>query len=576
MRGERKDTDWTMTIDRPNDEDLSIWKRYPRFTRVGAILLGLVVIAGAIWLIYPPAQIGRGPGGIAGRGGRGGFNQTAQPVGVAKVVSGDLNVTVNALGTVTPLATAQVKPQASGMLVKINFTEGQMVKAGDVLAEIDPRTYQAALDQAKAQLAQDQANLANQKTDLARYEQLAQQNAVSQQQLASSRTQVAQTTARVQADQASVQNASINLGYTRVIAPVSGRVGLHMVDVGNIVSNGGNAIVVVTQLDPMSVLFTVPEDNVAAILEQVNAGNTLSVDAYDRSQTTKITSGTLATVDNQIDTTTGSVKLRAIFDNKDGKLYPNQFVNVKLLVNTLHNQTIVPLPAIQHGTDGLFVFVVSPDKTVSQRAVKTGIQDGEKIAITEGLEPGDTVVIDGADRLRDGAQVSIPNPSGTIQAPSAGAGGAAGRAGGGRGQLTPAVLARVTAACGEDTKKYCATPEQLTPPRNANGGGQRGGAGGGFGGGPGGGGFGGAPGGGGGGFGGGQGGAGRGGAGNNAAMTPEMRQQMRVVACLQRNRVALTAQCTAALPAQRQRGGGGFAGGGGGFGGGPGGGGGFP
>jgi len=431
-------------------------------------------------------------------------------------------------------------------------------------------------------LARDQANLANQKVDLARYEQLAQQNATSQQQLATSRAQVAQTTATVQADQANVQNARINLGYTRVIAPISGRVGLHMVDVGNIVSNGGSTIVVVTQLDPMSVLFTVPEDNVPDILEQVNAGNTLSVDAYDRSQTTKIATGSLATVDNQIDTTTGSVKLRAIFDNKEGKLYPNQFVNAKLLVKTLHNQTIVPLPAIQHGSDGVFVFVVSPDKTVNQRAVKTGVQDGEKIAITEGLEPGDTVVTEGGERLRDGAQVTIPNPNGAIQAPSAG--GTTGRAGGaGRGQISPAVIARVTAACGEDTKKFCATPEQLQPPRNANGGNGggrgQGGPGGGFGGGPGGGGFGGGPGGGGG-FGGGPGGggggfgggAGRGqGGGGNANMTPEMRQQLRVINCLQRNRVALSTQCVSALPQQRGRGGQGGGGGGGGFGGGGGG-----
>jgi multidrug efflux system membrane fusion protein len=548
-----KDTDWTM-IDRPNNNDdagfLKRWNaEYPRLSRVVYIGLACVLLAGLVWFVYPQPQT-RGPGG-PGRGGRG-FAQTAQPVGVAKAVRGDINVTVNALGTVTPLNTATVRPQASGMLIKINFTEGQMVKAGDVLAEIDPRTYQAALAQAEAQLARDNATLANQKVDLARYEQLAAQNAVSQQQLATSRAQVASTSATVQADQANVQSARINLGYTRVISPISGRVGLHLVDVGNIVSNGqSGGLVVVTQLDPMSVLFTVPEDNVSDILEQVNAGNTLTVDAYDRSQTNKITSGTLATVDNVIDSTTGSVKLRAIFDNKDGKLYPNQFVNMRLLVNTLHDQTIVPLPAIQRGSDGTFVFVVSPDKTVNQRAVKLGVQDGEKIAITEGLEPGDTVVIDGADRLRDGAQVTIPNPAGAIQAPSAG-GTAASAGARARGGISPAVLARVTAACGEDTKKYCATPEQLAPPQRAggagaNGGGQRAG-GGGFG----------APG------AGGFGAAGR----AQANMTPEMRQQMRVIGCLNRNRISLSAQCTAALPAQRQRGGGfGGPGGGGGFGG---------
>lgn len=532
-----------MTIDRPHNDDLSAWGKvkrwssdYPRFSRVVWFVLAIALLAGLVWFVYPQPDTrggGRGPG-------RGAFAQQPQPVGVAKVVRGDINVTVNALGTVTPLATAQVRPQASGMLIKINFTEGQMVKAGDVLAEIDPRTYQAALAQAEAQLARDQATLANQKVDLARYEQLAQQNAVSQQQLATSQAQVRSTTATVQADQASVQNARINLGYTHVISPVTGRVGLHLVDVGNIVSSGqSNALVVVTQLDPMSVLFTVPEDNVSDILEQVHDGRTLAVDAYDRSQTTKITSGALATVDNQIDTSTGSVKLRAIFDNKDGKLYPNQFVNVRLLVNTLHDQTIVPLPAIQRGSDGTFVFVVSPDMTVSQRTVKTGTQDGERIAITEGLQPGDTVVIDGADRLRDGAQISIPKPAGTIQAPSAGGAGTA--ATGGRRGLSAAVLQRVTAACGDDTKKYCATPEQLAPPQRAGGGPRQGGAGG-------------------------QRGGAGGFGGGAAAMTPEMRQQMRVIGCLQRNRIALSSQCVAALPAQRQRGaGGGGRGGRGGF-----------
>ena len=564
-----------MTIDRDDDSMGPVGRfsaSYPRFSRVVWFGLAIILLGGLVWFVYPQVQTRGGPGGPGGgRGGRGGgFAQTPQPVGVAQAIRGDINVTVNALGTVTPLATAQVKPQATGMLIKINFTEGQMVKAGDVLAEIDPRTYQATLAQVEATLARDNANLANQKIDLTRYQSLAAQNAISAQQLATQQATVNQTTATIQSDQANILNARINLGYTRVISPVTGRVGLHLVDVGNIVSNGGNTIVVVTQLDPMSVLFTVPEDNVSDILEQVNGGNTLTADAYDRSQTTKITSGTLSTVDNQIDTTTGSVKLRAIFDNKEGKLYPNQFVNIRLLVNTLHDQTVVPLPAIQRGADGTFVFVVSPEKIVNQRAVKTGVQDGERIAITDGLEPGDTVVIDGADRLRDGAQVSIPDPkAAAITAPSAGGAGGGARAGGGRGQMTPAVIARVMAACGDDTKKYCATPEQLAPPQRAGGaggqgGGQRNAGAGGFGGGNGAGGF-----------GGGNGGAGRGGAGGgNAAMTPEMRQQVRVIGCLGRNRISLSTQCATALPAQRQRGGaGGFGGGGPG---GPGGGGGFP
>jgi hypothetical protein len=269
----------------------------------------------------------------------------------------------------------------------------------------------------------------------------------------------------------------------------------------------------------------------------MNAGATLAVDAYDRSQTTKITSGTLATVDNVIDVSTGSVKLRALFDNKDGKLFPNQFVNVRLVVNTLHDQTIIPLPAVQRGSDGTYVFVVNPDKTVSTRTIKLGVQEGEKVAVTEGLAPGDTVVVQGADRLRDGAEVTIPERTAAIAPPSAGAG----RAAGGRGRgLSPAAIARVTAACGDDIKQYCSTPEQL----NARGGGNRGPGGGGA-------------------AGGGGGQRGPGGGGFGAAATPEMR----VVGCLMRNREELSRQCTAAMPQGRRGGGGGFGGGGGGFGG---------
>jgi multidrug efflux system membrane fusion protein len=525
-----------------HDDELSTWgkvKRWsannPRFSRPIWFALALAVIAGIVWALTPDPRMGfRTAGGPGGPGGGRGGTQLAQPVVVAVAERGDINVTVNSLGTVTPLATAQVRPQASGMLLRINFEEGQMVRQGQVLAEIDPRPYQATLAQVEAVLARDQANLANQRTDLARYEELVKQNAISQQQLAATRAQVAATTATVQSDQANVQNARINLGYTRVVSPVSGRVGLRLVDVGNIVSSS-NTLVVVTQLDPMSVLFTVPEDNVAPISAQMNAGATLAVDAYDRSQTTKITSGTLATVDNVIDVSTGSVKLRALFDNKDSKLFPNQFVNVRLIVNTLHDQTIIPLPAVQRGSDGTYVFVVNPDKTVSTRTIKLGVQEGEKVAVTEGLAPGDTVVVQGADRLRDGAEVTIPERTAAIAPPSAGAG----RAAGGRGRgLSPAAIARVTAACGDDIKQYCSTEEQL----NARGpGGNRGGAAGGGGGqrGPGGGGFGG------------------------AAANP----QMRVVGCLMRNREELSRQCTAAMPQGRGRGG--FAGGGGGGFGGP-------
>jgi multidrug efflux system membrane fusion protein len=413
----------------------------PRLSRVVWFAVALLLLALLIWAIYPAKQANQ----------RGRFNTGAQPVGVSKAVSGDVNVTLNALGTVTPLATATVRPQVSGMLVKINFTEGQMVKAGDVLAQIDPRPYQAALDQARGQLARDAATLANAKVDLQRYQTLQAQNAIAAQQVATQASLVKSNEGIVVSDQANVETARINLGYTSIVSPVSGRAGIHLVDIGNIVSAGQSAgIVTVTQLTPMSVLFTIPEDNVHAVLEQVNSGATLAVDAYDRSQTTKITSGSLSAVDSVVDPTTGSVKLRAMFDNQDLKLFPSQFVNVRLLVNTLHDQTVVPVAAIQRGADGTFVFVVTPDKTVTQRAVKTGVQDGDKIQILSGVKPGDTVVVDGADRLRDGADVEIP-AGGKIAAPSS-SGGATDAE---RAKRRAEMQALVAKSCSEDIKKLC-------------------------------------------------------------------------------------------------------------------------
>src|SRR3954470_5166760 len=417
--------------------------RNPRLSRVVWFALGLVLLALLIWAIFPAKQTGR----------RGLINQGAQPVGVARVISGDINVTLNALGTVTPLATATVRPQVGGMLIKLNFTKGQMVKAGDTLAQIDPRPYQAALDQARGQLARDAATLANAKVDLARYQALLAQNAISQQQVATQAATVKSTEGVVVADQANVENARINLGYTNIVSPVTGRAGIHLLDIGNIVQAGqSNGIVVVTQLHPMSVIFTIPEDSIGAVMARNSSGAVLPVDAYDRSQTNKIASGTLSAVDTVVDPTTGSVKLRALFDNQDGRLFPNQFVNVRLLVNTLHNQTVIPVAAIQRGADGTFVFAVTPDKTVAQRTVKTGVQDGNNIQILSGIKAGDTVVVDGADRLRDGADVEIPNPTGKITAPSgAGVDDAA------RAARRAQALAALNKACTEDLKKFCPT-----------------------------------------------------------------------------------------------------------------------
>jgi len=422
--------------------DFKAWSgRHPRLSRVVWFGLGLALLAALIWAIYPSKSSGR----------RGLINQGPQPVGVARVIRGDVNVTINALGTVTPLATATVRPQVGGLLVKLNFTEGQMVKAGDTLAQIDPRPYQAALDLARGQLARDDANLANAKVDLARYEALQTQNAIAEQQVATQAALVKSDEGIVVADQANVETARINLGYTDIVSPVDGRAGIHLVDIGNIVQAAQtNGIVVVTQLQPMSVLFTIPEDNIAQVMTRVGGGASLPADAYDRSQTVKLTSGMLSAVDSVVDPTTGSVKLRAMFDNRDNKLFPAQFVNIRLLIDTLHNQTVVPVAAIQRGADGSYVFVVTPDKTVSQRDVKTGVQDGDNIQILSGLRPGDTVVVDGADRLRDGADVEIPSQTGKITTSVA-----AGTDDADRAARRTAAFALVGKSCSDDIKKFC-------------------------------------------------------------------------------------------------------------------------
>jgi multidrug efflux system membrane fusion protein len=373
----------------------------PGGARTFWIVIGLVLLALLLWVIWPKPQVTTDR--FIGGGG-------PVPVGVARATNGSIAVTLNALGAVTPLATVTVKPQVTGILNKIDFTEGQMVKAGDVLAEIDPRPYQAALDQAKGTLAHDAAQLANAQVDLKRYQALSTQNAISGQILATQEALVRTDAGTVVSDKAAVETAAINLSYCRITSPVPGRVGIRQVDVGNLMQAGATtAIVVVTELQPISVIFTLAEDNLTAVMERVGAGAKLSADAYDRAQTTKLASGTLAAFDNEIDPTTGTVKLRAMFDNADNRLFPQQFVNIRLLVNTLTNQTVIPVAAIQRGADSSFVYVVNKDRTVSVRNVTLGPTDADKVAVTSGVQPGDTIVVDGADRLKDGAKVSIPD-----------------------------------------------------------------------------------------------------------------------------------------------------------------------
>ena len=364
------------------------------------VLLVLAIIGVGVWYYPKPENQPK----TAGRNQFGG----PTPVGVATVQKGDMPVTLTGLGTVTPLATVTVKTQINGYLVTVAFQEGQMVKKGDFLAQIDPRPYQVALEQAEGQLAKDQALLKNAQLDLQRYNTLVAQNSIATQTRDTQVSLVSQDQAAVKTDQAQVDAQKLNLVYAHIVSPVTGRVGLRQVDAGNYVQTSDpNGIVVVTQLQPISVIFTLPEDNLPAVMKQVHAGAALPVTAYDRTGTTELGKGRLETVDNQIDTTTGTVKLRAIFDNEQEILFPNQFVNVQLLVNTMKGVGIVPTAAIQHGAPGAFVYVVKPDQTAAVKQVKLGPSDGQHIAVLDGLQPGEQVVVDGSDRLREGAKVTL-------------------------------------------------------------------------------------------------------------------------------------------------------------------------
>lgn len=346
-------------------------------------------------------------GGFRG-GGPGG---PASPVGAASAVRGDIHVVLNGLGTVTPLRTVTVSAQVAGQLQSVEFREGQHVRKGDVLAQIDPRSFQAALAQAQGNLARDQAQLGNARLDLARFQTLFKQDSISRQQLDTQAALVHQYQGAIEADQGAVEVAKVNLGYTRVLAPAEGRVGLRQVDPGNNVGNG-SAIVVITQMQPMDVLFTIPEDSLPALRAKLRTGAALAVEAWDRAGTARLATGSLASIDNQIDTSTGTVKVKAEFGNDDERLFPNQFVNVKLMLDTLHDATVIPASALQRGANGLFVYVIGDDDRVSVRNVKTGVSEGDRVQVIDGLRPGERVVTDGSDRLRDGSKVTVPTMPG--------------------------------------------------------------------------------------------------------------------------------------------------------------------
>jgi membrane fusion protein, multidrug efflux system len=352
---------------------------------------------------------GTGKGGKSGRGGPGGDAQT--PVSAATAKQQDMPVYLRGLGSVTAYNTAIVKSRIDGPIVKINFQEGQDVKENQVLAVIDPRTFQATVDQAKATRAKDQAALKDAQTNLARYQELFKQQVLAKQQLDTQGSQVGQLEGTVGTDDAQIEAAALQLSFTKITAPISGQIGLRHVDVGNIIhAADANGLATITQLDPIAVLFTLPEDQLQQVLSSMRKGP-LVADVYDRDDTTKLVSGKLLTVDNTIDPTTGTSKLKAVFANKDRKLWPNQFVNVHLLVDNLKNAVTIPSAAIIRGANGALVYVVKQDGTVEARTIKAGITQGNVVQVAGGLQAGEVVVTDGQDRLQDKAKVRVATSS---------------------------------------------------------------------------------------------------------------------------------------------------------------------
>ena len=374
-------------------------------------ILVLLLLVGVVWW----NRQGSAPQ-LAG-GGRNAAPMSIMPEVVRK---GDIGINLNALGTVTSLATVTIRTQISGQLVRVAFKEGDEVKKGDLLAEIDSRPYEATLAQAKGQLARDEAMLKGAEVDLARYQGLAAQNAVPRQTLDTQTALVAQDHGTVEADRAAVKSAEVNLQYCRIVSPLDGRVGLRLVDQGNYVTPGdASGLVVITQLQPISVLFTVPEDNLQAIAKRIQAGAVLPAAAYDRTGARKIADGTLQTFDSQIDQTTGTIKLRAQFSNENRALYPNQFVNIRLLLDTHKDVTTISTSGIQRGVPGTFVYLINADNTVSVRPVQVGATDGNRVEIVSGLTAGDRIVIDGADKLRDGAKINVRPEADSASSPDA-------------------------------------------------------------------------------------------------------------------------------------------------------------
>jgi membrane fusion protein, multidrug efflux system len=406
---DRTATDFIKT--QPLDQPVTRKRAKSKTGRRLGLLLLVIAVAALGWRLYnrqPAPQPGR-------------INPyaNAMPVVVAPVATGNIDLTLNALGTVTSLATVTIRSQISGYLINVAYQEGQVVKKGDLLVEIDSRPYELALKNAEGALERDQAMLQSAELDLKRYQDLAKTNAIPRQQLDQQVALVAQDKGNVLSDQAQIETQKLNIVYCHIIAPVNGRVGLRLVDQGNYITPGdATGLVVITQFQPITVIFPVAEDNLPQITARLKVAKALPVTAFDRSGSVKLATGELRTLDNQIDTTTGTLKLRAEFANQEDTLFPNQFVNIELLVDTLRGVTVMPTAAVQRGAPGTFVYLVNADQTVTVKPVTLGPSHGDMVAIEKGLSPGDRVVIDGADKLRNGARV-VPRDEG---AGAAGAG----------------------------------------------------------------------------------------------------------------------------------------------------------
>jgi multidrug efflux system membrane fusion protein len=376
-----------------------------------AILIFAIVAVG-LYSLWPKLTGTSGSGAPAKSAKGKGTGPAAVPVVAVKARQGDIGVYVTGLGTVTPINTVTVKSRVDGQLLKVGYKEGELVHQGDLLVELDPKPFQVLLTQAEGQLAKDQAQLANARVDAVRYEKLFQEGVISEQQSTTQKALVGQDEGLVETDQGQVDSAKLNISYCHITAPITGRIGLRLVDPGNMVhASDANGLLVIAQIQPISAIFTIAEDQLPVVLQKMRAGQKLAVDAYDREMKNKIARGSLTTLDNQIDTTTGTLKLRATFDNNDNALFPNQFINARLLVEEKRGVTLAPTAAIQRNSQTTYAYVVKPDSTVTVRTLTVGVTEGDDSEITSGLAPGDVIVMTGVDKLQEGSKVNAQIPS---------------------------------------------------------------------------------------------------------------------------------------------------------------------